>query len=227
MAAPPAAPLTASPEDTKRSSCSSSDLKFAPPPAAPAPPPGSWRRAAGLGSCWRERLLEITWFTSAAPPDAILEESLELVVLRSRRRRRGRGGERGEGGEKGSGGKKRRSFLRENFDTNADRRLRRERGEECVPVRDTAVRVRRESQSLQSDFARKLIRVRSVAGRTESRGSRPGLWRVPEGHFHFGVGKPARCTPRRGASEPGRGAQIDGFACSELPSPVRTVGTGR
>lgn len=128
---------------------------------------------------------------------------------------------------KGKWRKKRRSFLRENFDTNADRRLRRERDEECVPVRDKAVRARRESRSLQPDFERKLIRVRSVAGRTGSRGSRPGLWRVPEGHFHFGVGKPARCTPERRASEPGRGAQIDGFACSERPSPVRTVGTGR
>lgn len=75
-------------------------------------------------------------------------------------------------------------------------------------MRDKAVRVRRESQSLQPDFERKLIRVRSVAGQTESRSSRPGLWRVPEGHFHFGVGKPARCTPGRGDREPGSDRRI-------------------
>lgn len=73
-----------------------------------------------------------------------------------------KGEERGRR-RKGKWRKKRRSFLRENFDTNTDRRLRRERDEECVPVRDKAVRARRESQSLQPDFERKLIRVRSVA----------------------------------------------------------------
>lgn len=92
-------------------------------------------------------LSDVTCFASAAPPPAILEESLELVALRGRRgrrrkRREGGGGGGGEEVEKGEVEGKEEEFPPENFDTNADRRLCWELGEECVPVRDKALRAR-------------------------------------------------------------------------------------
>lgn len=105
-------------------------------------------------------------------------------------------------------------FPPENFDTNADRRLCWERGEECVPVRDKALRARWDLRSLPDGLRSQV----GVKKRHPLPSPRPGVRRSRLGGARRVTSESLGGSKRRG---------VRPSAHPERSPPVRTIGTGR